>query len=99
MTPSAPAWETTCGWKPDSIHATARARAGSTPLADAIRVIMSRTLEGGAASGGGVAAGRRSFMPTRIGRAGSSLFACASFATVVPLRPAIAASESPGRTV
>ena len=31
MTPIAPTFETTSCWKPDSIHASARASAGSTP--------------------------------------------------------------------
>ena len=50
ITPSAPAVDTTCGWKPDSIHATARASSGSTPWRSAVRDQVAHAA-GGAASG------------------------------------------------
>src|SRR5206468_927464 len=97
------AGETITGWNPDSIHASARTSDFETPRADAQRSSVSRTTEGAASRAdraGRVAgaAGIRRRAPIRIGFAGSSPFARASAATVVPRARAIAVSESPGRT-
>ena len=96
ITPRAPTGETTPGWYPDSIHASARTRSGETPslLAQAVR--RACTSDGVAVSA--AACGTSRCVPIRRTAAGSSLFARARRWTVVPNRAASAVSESPGRT-
>ena len=84
-------------WNPDSIHASARTRCGSTPSRADHESSFART----SARDGtrpAVATGTRSRWPRMIGFDGSILLARASAAIVVPWLFAIAVSVSPTRT-